>query len=112
MKRLQAEIESIDSLGLMKVRFSEHMKTNFTNSYFKLNSTFIDIFVTPVDNSNSRQLNLTWNVTSFNNSVLAVQLNFTNPLDISSTRWYDNVTFHVINFTNIFRSSNGLYLDF
>ena len=83
------------------------MKNNLTSTGFELNSTFIDIFISPLDQNEDlsmRNVNLTWNVTSFNLSSLEIQLNFHTPLNISRNLQYDNITFHVINFTNIFKS--------
>ena len=80
----------------------------------QLNSTYLDIFIIPSDGTDGlkqRDLNLTWNATSFNNSSLEIQLNFSSPLNISSNLVYDNITVHVINFTNMFQSQTNLYLD-
>ena len=99
-------------MGLMKIGFSHKMNTNFTREY--LNTTFVDIFVTPIDLYDSapqRDINLTWEVVSFGNQTLEIQLNYSSPLDISSQKKYDNLTFHVINSTDIFRSESGLLLD-
>ena len=41
-----------------------------------------------------------------------VELNFSNPLMISSDMNYDSITVHVINFTDIFRSTKNLFLDY
>ena len=111
-ERCSSYIKSISSLGIMEIEFSEPMKTNLTMD--KLNTTFIDIFITPYrDNEidDFRNLNLTWNATKFENYTLLIQLNFSNPLMISDNIIYDNITFHVINETEIFVSERGLMLD-
>ena len=99
-------------MGLMKIGFSHKMNSNITKEY--LNSTFIDIFVTPVDLYDSapkRDVNLTWEVVSFGNKTLEIQMNYSSPLDISNQKKFDNITFHVINSTDIFRSESGLNLN-
>ena len=114
IRRCSARIHSINSIGLMMIKFSENMKTNMTLTGSELNSTYLDIFITPsdgIDGLKQRDLNLTWNATSFNNSSLEIQLNFSSPLNISSNLVYDNITVHVINFTNMFQSQTNLYLD-
>ena len=110
-KKCFAFIKSVDSMGLMNIQFSHQMNTNLTIS--KLNTTFIDIFVTPRSESSittERDVNLTWNATSFQNETLLVQLNFSSPLSISSSMVYDTINFHVINFTDVFMSTDGLVL--
>ena len=96
----------------MKVKFSERMNTKVV--YEKLNSTYVDIFITPyLDDgyTDNRNVNLTWNTTKFVNETLFIQLNFSDPLMISNQLRYDNITFHVINSSDIFISQNGLLLN-
>ena len=52
---------------------------NTTKIMKKLNTTYVDIFVTPysdMENLKERNVNLTWNITSFENKTLLVQMNF------------------------------------
>ena len=42
----RAKVEKVDAFGLMDVRFSTFMKTQFLNITW-LNDTIIDIYVTP-----------------------------------------------------------------
>lgn len=92
------------------------MNTNLTY----INSTFISIFVNPKDMEDYEQtiikepkyLNLTsWNATRFVNRTLNINMTFFDPLQISKFLDYDNISFHVINNSDIFRSANGLVLD-
>ena len=114
-KYLTAKIEYMDNVGNMTVEFSELMNTNLTY----INSTYIDIFINPVDLTEYKEnekvqpnhLNLTWNATKFENYTLSIHLDFNDSLQISKNLRYDNITFHVINFTDVFKSLNGLYLD-
>ena len=72
-KTISAEIESIDSMGLMKLKFSEDINRNM--SFNLVNQTYIDIFITPVYDSmkpEPRNVNLTWNLTSMTNSTLEI----------------------------------------
>ena len=100
-------------MGLMKVEFNNEMNTNMTLSY--LNSSLIDIYVTPAFNdevSQNRNYNFTWKAISFKNKTLEIKLNFTSPLDISaSIDQYDSITFHIINNTDIFVSTGGKILN-
>ena len=96
-------------MGLMKIEFSHEMNTNFTLKKINstsLNSTVVDVFITPVDYLEEvnikRDVNLTWNVTSFENKYLEIQLNYSSPLSISVLDNYDNITFHVKNFSDFF----------
>ena len=76
-KKISAYIKSVDSLGLMQIQFSRNMNT--TKIMKKLNTTYVDIFVTPYsdrENLKERNVNLTWNITSFENKTLLVQMNF------------------------------------
>lgn len=112
VKRISAYIKSVNSLGLMNIQFSRNMNT--TKIMKKLNTTYVDIFITPYETGEdyqARNLNLTWNITSFENQTLLVQLDFENPIMISSSMRYDNITFDVINKTDIFISNDGLKLD-
>ena len=98
----------------MQIEFTELMNTNFTLEKF-MNKTFIDIFVTPISDDHEyteRNINLTWEANSFANRTLLVQLLFENALHISSLEKYDNITFQIINQTDIFLSLSGLRLDF
>ena len=70
------------------------MHTNFNLSH--LNESNIDIWVAPVndwhlytENFSLGILNFTWNVTTFNNSLLVIQLYFDYPAEISPTKIYD-----------------------
>ena len=99
-------------MGLLEINFSHIMNKNLTIDY--LNLTYLDIFVTPnlLAENNERDVNLTWDLVSFENKTLLIQLNFSSPLDISaSVLHYDNITVHVINFTDIFVSNSGLFLN-
>ena len=99
-------------MGIMKIEFSHEMDTNFTID--RINSTFIDIFINSdidQDSNEIRNVNLTWNLTSFVNKTLEIQLNFSDPIMISNNVKYDNITFHVINFTDIFLSNEGYVLN-
>ena len=111
-ERCFSYIKSISSMGLMEIEFSEKMNTNLTIN--KLNITYIDIFITPYISLETeyKDVNLTWEVISFKNTTLLVQLNFSNPLMISNNIKYDNITVHVINFTDIFVSDRGLKLNY
>ena len=89
------------------------MNEVFSSAY--VNRTYIDIFITPFENFENeveRNVNLTWNVTSFADKRMLVQLNFSNPLMISNGMRYDSINVHVINFADIFVSSNGLMLSY
>ena len=109
-KKVYAYIKSVNSLGLMNIEFSRNM--NVTKVIDQLNDTYVDIFITPyVYEDQPRNVNLTWNITSFDNQTLLVQLDFENPLLISSSLRYDTITFDVINQTDIFVSTEGLKLD-
>lgn len=87
------------------------MNTNFTiDRINSTNSTVIDIFINSNidrDSNEIRNVNLTWDLTSFANTTMEIQLNFSDPIMISNNIKYDNITFHVINFTDIFLSKEG-----
>ena len=80
-----------------------------------MNKTYLDIFITPISGEHKfveRKINLTWEAEAFKNKTLEIQLNFDNALDISSLDQYDNITFQIINQTDIFSSLSGNGLDF
>lgn len=68
----------------MEVRFNAKMFNDFNLSW--LNETFVDIYMIPdsldsVDNISN--WNLTWNVISYVDNILKIQLNFNNRTAIS-----------------------------
>jgi hypothetical protein len=76
-----AKILSLSALGELKITFNSKMMTYFNHTH--LNSSFVDIYVEPFMQSdlsrpiNDNQLNLTWNVTDYENQLLTIQINFT-----------------------------------
>ena len=92
------------------------MNTEYTKKF--LNSTFIDIYVQLSDGEvmndpsfNISNFNLTWEMESFIGSQLRITMNFTNGLYISKGQQFDNIVFHIINETDIFRDTEGKYLS-
>ena len=88
------EIESIDGLGNMTIKFDDSINWNYSKQF--LNETFIDIFIDPFigeydQYETPRDLNLTWKVREFKNNILALSLNFSRPLDVSMNFIYDQV---------------------
>ena len=90
----------------MTIEFSEDMKTNMT----LINSTFIDIFINPYDLDEYKELakekpthlNMTWNATQFLNRTLSVKITFNDTLYVSKGIKYDNISFNVINSSDVF----------
>ena len=82
---LTAKIKDINEYGLVTVRFSEKMK--IINDTSLIDETVLKISVVP--NSKSEQILdkriLNWNVTSLDEREMRIQLNFSNPEDISPT---------------------------
>ena len=92
------------------------MNTEFTKNF--LNSTYIDIYVQLNDKEimndpsfNISFYNLTWKAESFIGRQLRITMNFTNGLYISKGQQFDNIVFHIINETDIFRDTEGKYLS-
>ncbi len=81
--RLTAQIKDISVYGLVTVRFSENMNVINDTSLFDESVLLISV----VPNSRSEQILdkriLNWNVTSLNEREMGIQLNFSNPEDIS-----------------------------
>jgi len=65
----------------MSILFNTEMNTNFNHSF--INSSNVDIYVVPAQNRhlaeefNVSTVNLTWNVISYEENELIIQLNFT-----------------------------------
>ena len=87
---VNATIESISDIGLMRITFNKNMSTlsNWTN----LNSSNIDIWVAPYDNWHLKEenfdmklINTTWNITDYNTSHIDIQLLFNSAPNISPT---------------------------
>lgn len=79
-----AYIHSIDIYGLMEIRFNATMFTNISLDI--LNTSLLDIYMVPHDPEpgwNVSAWNLTWNPVFYNNSVLLIQLNFSDKHSIS-----------------------------
>ena len=84
----------MDSTGNLTITFSEQMNTNYSLQY--LNETFIKVYVQPYQQSEpSRNLNLTWNVTSFESRDLKINVKFEEPLQISIEKFADKIMFEV-----------------
>jgi hypothetical protein len=97
MSNCTAVIESVNSRGLMIIRFSTPMKPQNITLY---NSEFIDIYIMPSNDQDVyepglEKLNLTWQVTEMKADYMKVKLNFTNELAISSHLEQDQVVFHI-----------------
>ena len=86
---MNATIQSVSGMGLVKIKFSKVMFTKFNLT--NLNASNVDIWLAPVDNwhlqgereVDIRKFNLTWNVTYFNLTRMEIQLNFSQPYEIS-----------------------------
>lgn len=83
-KNVSAYIHSISIYGEMEIRFNASMFTEFNHSW--LNESFVDMYMIPTDPDdgyNISRWNFTWNVTSYKDNVLKIQLNFTDRTAIS-----------------------------
>ena len=69
-KKFSAKIKHVSQLGIMTIEFSELMNTNSSMKF--INETYIDVFVTPLEEGESRQLNLTWELIKFVNKTLKI----------------------------------------
>ena len=72
LKNFTFEITKVNPFGEMTLKFSEDLNIEFFKKF--LNSTYIDIYIeqkTEVDEP-ARNLNLTWNVTSFESDLLEI----------------------------------------
>lgn len=102
---MSAYIHRISIYGEMEIRFNATMFHDFNLTW--LNETFVDIYMIPdqldsVDNISN--WNLTWNVTSYEDNILKIQLNFTNSSAISQFIEQDRIVFHLRN-----NDSNAFY---
>ena len=98
---MSAYIKSISQLGEVEIKFSTNMRTENLN-LTHINSTIVDAYIRPHDdwhlreeNFNLSTLNFTWNVTSYQNDTMWLQIVFNNPLQISPLGKQDFFVFHV-----------------
>ena len=70
------------------------MNGKYSSEY--LNLTFINITIQPYNVSKpNRNLNLTWNITSFHGRELKINVKFEMPLQISTGLYADKIMFEV-----------------
>lgn len=112
LKNCTAKITDIDVFGELTVEFNATIQ-GFSNSTYHhlLNTSVVDIYIKPgrddgtVKRNNSIHLNFTWNVISFQNTTLKIQLNFRdNLMYISPYLEQDILIFHIKNMTPAFYS--------
>ena len=90
----------IKIVGLHMVYIKESKHKRFLQSTQKLNplsinTTNIDIYIEPsVHNTNSTNLNMTWECTQILGDIVSFQLNFTEPKQISPHVIQDTLIFH------------------
>ena len=97
----------------MSIKFSESINWNYSKPF--LNETYMDIFIKPFKGQYDeydvpRNLNLTWEIREFKNNILAINLNFLKPLDVSMNFVYDQLVVQLINETQIFKSEENKVL--
>ena len=86
---------SVDTNGLLKIKFSNKMNTNLNISWINKSNTVI--YIQPQDKREYddgfiwSSLNLTWNVTSFQDDTIKIDLIFVSPLYISPNITQDKI---------------------
>jgi len=90
LKEVTARIKKATNDGLLIIKFSEPMKVTDELIAFLNNQTNLTIdegelalIVKVVEGTYSDPVEFTWNITSFNGTVMMIQLNFTTPESIS-----------------------------
>ena len=84
---LSAKLTKVSALGLVTVEFSTDMVNDFNLTW--LNETVLDLYIEPAmnrslnENFNLTTVNFTWNVVSFEENKLCIQLEFFKPAFIS-----------------------------
>ena len=79
-----ARISGIDYFSEMTILFNAEMKTDFNHSH--INSSNVDVYVVPAADRHLTEgfdvstVNLSWNVASFQDDELVVELQFDSPL--------------------------------
>ncbi len=105
-----AKIKVLDSTGLLVLEFSEPVAFNSTfKTYFdeqlSLGKPIIDLQVIPGNLSDHKNLELFWNLTSFETSSLTFQLSFANPVYVSSETNYPEKLLVVFKQPDLFSST-------
>ena len=98
---MTAEIESINSLGLVTIRFSTHMKDAPINSTNATNST--NVTLTNSINVTLAQYSapFSWSIVHFKADLLQIQLNFSDLISVSPEEIQDTIS---VNLTEAVRN--------
>jgi hypothetical protein len=92
----------MDDMGNLTITFSEEMNGNYSLKF--LNETFIKIYVKAKNETGiTRNLNLTWNIISFEGKDLKINIKFEKPLEISIRKHADRIVFE-----RLVRGWNGI----
>ena len=113
-QNLSAKLTSISSLGLVQLEFSDSMLDTFDMSL--LNQTSMDLYIRPAlsrhksNDFDPASVALTWQVVSFKDTLMQVQLNFTNPIAISPLPTFDEIVFNITDPSLLYSPTLKAYL--
>lgn len=100
----------------MTIEFNSTMSTNFNFSL--INKTTVNIYIDPqidddltIKDRLRSNLNLTWELVDFKSQQMLIQVNFSDPIEISPLQVQDLIVVHIMNLTHPwFCKDIGLFL--
>ena len=98
-EQFTAKIVNVSMIGLVTIQFNTPIREIY--NWTHINSSIVDMYIDPSrnrefeENFNASQLNFTWQVERILKDYMFIQLNFTNPYEISPETIQDKLVFHV-----------------